>query len=205
MTFQWSPRGSGTNADLFNGPADWISPGLFGTDASRVPAADGRKVVVLDDDHRPGWADRQWLWKSFTRGHNVISLDPVDRDRWRRKQDSFGGVRRTMGQIRAYADRATLLAMTPRGDLASTGYCLANPGSEYLVYQPERGQFEVDLLAGIYTYEWFNPATGTVADTDFFTAANGTRVFTPPFGGDALLYLHVSPRVDSPARLPSGQ
>ena len=34
--------------------------------------------------------------------------------------------------------------MAPRGDLASTGYCLANPGKEYLVYIPEGGEVTVE-------------------------------------------------------------
>jgi hypothetical protein len=29
-----------------------------------------------------------------------------------------------------------LLAMTPRGELSSTGYALADPGREYLVLRP---------------------------------------------------------------------
>lgn len=187
MTFQWSPRGSGTNAALFNSPADWISLGL--PDAGHVPIADGRKVVVLDDDHRAGWADRGWIWKSFTRGNNTISLDPIDRDRWRRTKGSFRSVRSALGHIRAYADRVNLVMMTPRGDLVSTGYCLAAPGSEYLVYQPDSGRFTMDLAPGTYTYEWFSPEAGIVADADSLTTSGGKRSFTPPFAGDAVLYL----------------
>ena len=36
----------------------------------------------------------------------------------------------------AYANRMNLSSMRPRGDLASSGYCLANPGEEYLIYVP---------------------------------------------------------------------
>ncbi|MBM4083536.1 MAG: hypothetical protein FJ272_02005 [Planctomycetes bacterium] len=52
--------------------------------------------------------------------------------------------------------------MTPRNDLASTQYCLADPGKEYLVYLPEGGEVTVDLTAASRTLavEWFNPRTG---------------------------------------------
>ena len=40
-----------------------------------------------------------------------------------------------MGMTLAYANRMNLVAMRPR-EIASSGYCLANPGEEYLVYVP---------------------------------------------------------------------
>jgi len=80
--------------------------------------------------------------------------------------------------------------MTPRNDLASTQYCLADPGKEYLVYLPEGGEVTVDLTAasGTLTVEWFNPGTGTA--TDGGTAPGGAkRAFKAPFGGHAVLYV----------------
>jgi hypothetical protein len=51
-----------------------------------------------------------------------------------------------MGQTRRFAERIDLAEMSPHNDLVSTGYCLANPGSEYLVFQPgSRGYFTVNL------------------------------------------------------------
>ena len=44
--------------------------------------------------------------------------------------------RRAMGHTLAYANRMNLATMTPRDNLASSGYCLANPGEEYLIYLP---------------------------------------------------------------------
>jgi hypothetical protein len=83
--------------------------------------------------------------------------------------------------------------MTPRGDLASTEYALANPGVEYLVYQPTPDtSFSVDLVAGTYSFEWFNPGTGTIARFGTFTASSDKSSFTPPFSGEAVLYLKLS-------------
>ena len=48
--------------------------------------------------------------------------------------------------------------LDPRSDLASTGYCLANSGLEYLIYQPKPGEtFSVEMKAGKYRYEWIDP------------------------------------------------
>jgi hypothetical protein len=49
-------------------------------------------------------------------------------------------IRRAMGDSRRLAERMDLTAAAPRPDLASTGFCLANPGREYAVYLPARGE-----------------------------------------------------------------
>ena len=126
----------GKNADLFDSPADWISPNSVRKDdyCENPPAGDGRKVIVSDTDHLWGvGGDRAWVWKSFTRGLNPIFMDPVD------ETPQWESSRRAMGITLTYANRMNLSTMRPRGDLASSGYCLANPGEEYLVYVPARG------------------------------------------------------------------
>jgi hypothetical protein len=84
-----------------------------------------------------------------------------------------------------------LAAMMPRNDLASTQYCLANPGVEYLVYLPDGGDVTVDLSAAKapVAVEWFNPRTGDKRSAD---KVNGSaqRLFQAPFEADAVLYLH---------------
>jgi hypothetical protein len=95
-----------------------------------------------------------------------------------------------MGHTRIYANKMDLNAMTPQNALSATAYCLANPGSEYLVYQPGTGAFTVNLSGATteFTVEWFNPATGVTTDGGT-VAGGGTRIMTPPFSGDAVLYL----------------
>ena len=63
-----------------------------------------------------------------------------------------------------YARRLDLARATPRNELSSTGYCLAEPGVTYLVFAPEGGEFEVDLTAGdgLFSVEWRDAATGEV-------------------------------------------
>ena len=98
--------------------------------------------------------------------------------------------RKAMGDTRRYAERLNLAAMAPHNELSSTGYCLANPGAEYLIYQPKAGEtFSVELEQGSYHYGWFNPAEGQNAGGDNIEAAGGGQQFKAPFAGDAVLYL----------------
>ena len=102
-------------------------------------------------------------------------------------------IRKAMGQTLALARKVDLAAMIPQDALSSTTFCLAHPGSEYVVYQPVPGkEFTLDLVAGTYALEWFNPAAGAVASTGTLTVESGRRSFTPPFAGDAVLYLRSS-------------
>jgi len=82
-----------------------------------------------------------------------------------------------------------LIHMAPQNGLSSTGFCLANAGVEYLVYQSGSGAFTVNLEAGTYSYEWFNPSNHTIVATGFLTVTAGSKSFTPPFSSDAVLYL----------------
>ena len=194
------------NTPLFNSPADWISPGghktnpntsMYGFDP---PAPDGSKVILLDTDHienvRNINPNRQWVWKAFTRGNHIVlldwGLDPrcVSDSSCKLIADKHAEMRITMGKTRFFADRMNLVSMVPREDLSSTEYCLANPGSEYLVYQPEsEASFSVLLLAGTYNFEWFNPLSNGVFSAGSIKTSGGNELFAAPFAGDAVLYI----------------
>ncbi|MCZ6673424.1 MAG: hypothetical protein O7C75_10865, partial [Verrucomicrobia bacterium] len=189
MTFQWDDKNPGTNANLFKSPAEAVSPNADGGYKDNPPAANGSKVIISDSDHLWGvGGDRKWVWKSFTRGLNPIFMDPYSKTNTQASKWEL--TRRNMGYTLAYAQRMTLASMEPRGDLASTQYCLANPGSEYLVYLPTGGRVTVNLSAasGPFSVEWFNPRTGRVMDGRIITGG-GNRSFTAPFIGDAVLYI----------------
>lgn len=200
FTFQ---QGSspGTNATLFTSDADWISPGATDTDgydyATNPRPAAGTKVILSDTDHLWGiGGDRDWVWRSFTRGLNPIYMDCYDSVQAAcpsSYEDEREDVRLAMGYTRSYADRMGLLSMTPQGALASTAHCLANAGEEYLIYQPGSGAFDVYLagVTGAFDTEWFNPATGATTPAAQ-TTGGATRSMTPPFSGPAVLYLVAS-------------
>jgi hypothetical protein len=86
-----------------------------------------------------------------------------------------------------------LAAMTPQNELASTQYCLASQGEEFLVYLPDGGNVTVDLSAaiGVLSVEWFNPITGRTIEAEP-TIGGEQREFTTPFAGDAVLYIHMT-------------
>jgi len=170
------------------------------------PAADGRKVVVSDTDHLWGnGGDRRWVWKSFARGLNPIFMDAYVGDdvgngtptAYDPLAPQWVELRQAMGDTRRFAERIALATMVPRGELASTGYCLAGgePGRpEYLVYAPSGGRVTVDLAAaaGPLAVEWFDPSSGTT--TAAGRVIGGDRAtFSAPFAGDAVLYLQRLP------------
>jgi len=187
----WQYRG-GKNSTLFESPADWVSPNPKGGYKNNPPVADGRKVVINDTDHLWGIGGKQaWVWKSFLRGHNPIFMDPYKGVVLGKRFDpKFDPIRRSMGYALKYANRMNLVDMIPRNDLASSKYCLANPGSEYLVYLPFWRSVTVDLSAasGPLSVEWFNPTKGATIKGKK-TIGGGKRKFTAPFTGGAVLYI----------------
>ncbi|CAM3794983.1 hypothetical protein KIPE111705_25320 [Kibdelosporangium persicum] len=177
----------GDNNDLLASPADWISPN---GDVNNPPVADGGKVILSDTDHLCGLCgNSSWPWKSFTRGENPIYMDPYD------GAYGIGGsmddntqvaIRTNLGHVRAYASRMDLSTATPRGDLSSTGYCLAN-SQEYLVFSPG-GRFTVSIVAGQYEGQWFDPQTSRTTAVSEAGGGQATE-FAAPFTGAAVLYL----------------
>ena len=211
MTFQYcAGERRGTNEALFASPADWISPSPDGGYRDDPPAADGAKVIINDTDHLWGIGGNQaWVWKSVCQGMNPIFMDPCSppieaetpgdtQITWvdhltglSRLDPKWDPVRLSMGYARRFALRMDLARAVPHGELASSGYCLAQPGVEYLVYLPEGGDVTVDLSAGegSFVAEWFDPTAGATART-LTVPGGGEQALTAPFEGDAVLSLH---------------
>jgi hypothetical protein len=174
------------------------------------PVADGTRVSIVDTDHIWGHGGNPyWVWKCFMRGHNPIFMDPwwplyvnskpevtewafvgqISKDD--RDFPDWEPTRHAMGDTLRYASRVDLGAMSPRPDLASSRYCLANPGVEYLIYLPEGGSISVDVSESDASYlsEWFVPRTGQVYPGLVLTPLEGYVVTTAPVTADAVLYL----------------
>lgn len=218
-------------SELWRSGAEAISPGLisgsakFGIYRDDPPANDGRKVVIVDTDHLWGvGGSRDWVWKSFLRGLNPIYMDLYDEsmnpELFELVRTTRADVIKNMGYTLAYSKRMNLTSMVPRNDLCSTSYCLANPGSEYLIYVPSSGHrgmgrldrlglhkwvngftrligwnesVEVDLSGSSQKLrvEWFNPRIGKTVDGGLVTGG-GMKSLTAPFTGDAILYLYLT-------------
>jgi hypothetical protein len=214
-----NPGTGSTDATLYASAADWVSPGTM-----LPPSNLTTKVVVSDTDHSCYYTclkglgeagQRAWAWENFSYGNNLLFMDPY-LVQWSGRNSPSGMcsggqctipdpywnvIRDAMGEARSYAQKMNLAAMTPQTHLSSTGYCLAHPGSEYLVYKPKTSgwkssfawlsrSFTLDIIAGTYSFEWFNPSSGEVAATGFITLKSGSQSFTPPFSGDSVLWLH---------------
>jgi hypothetical protein len=211
----WSPAENRTKLD--GSPADWVSY-LFETkplagneafDVNNPFAAAGRKVSLMDSDHWwvvPLYGDakfgRDWVWKSFCRGHNPVLMEHlpprsfVARDHPLTSDDSgYAAARKAMGQTRGFAERMDLAAMTPAMELASTRYCLARPGKEYVVYLPDGGGATVDLSAakGDLDVQWFDPEREKHVAGARTILGGGVRELKAPFAGAAVLHLQGRP------------
>jgi hypothetical protein len=210
----WPPDETRRNVDA--SPAEWVSyqfearpqaaQKLF--DVNDPFLADGRKVSIQDSDH--WWVvqiygnstfGRDWVWKSFCRGHNPILMEHLPprsfvADDHPLTPDDPGYIasRTAMRHTRRYTERMNLAAMTPSTKVASKRYCLATPAKEYLVYLPEGGTVTVDLSVakGEMTVEWFNPASDKVIMAGYVTGGS-RREFAAPFAGAAVLYLNNEP------------
>jgi hypothetical protein len=192
MTVAW-PNGS--NSSLLNSSADWVS---MNGDVSNPVVATGAKVSLEDTDHLCGiCGDASWPWKSFTRGHNPLLMDGYDGSAgvgdpiYNPSDPKWAAIRRNMGYARSYAQRMDLSRAVPSGSLASSGYCLAVSGSEYLVLLPSGGSVSVNLssVSGTRAVEWFNPSTGQTTAGAAVTGG-ATRTLSAPFSGMAVLYIH---------------
>jgi hypothetical protein len=204
MTALYMDGAAGNNRLLLASAADWISPLTDARGVRNIPAATGAKVSLIDSDHwfvrelrnDPGFG-REWVWKSFCRGHNPILMEHLpplsavlDDLPFAPADPGYVASRRAMGFTRRFADRMNLAKMTPRPELASSGFCLANPGAEYLVYHPTGAKpLTVELAGGTYHYEWFDPKAGHRAASGEVKWAGGVRKFSAPFDPDSVLYL----------------
>lgn len=162
MTFQYK---GGSNRTLFESPADWISPNDEGGYRDNPPGSDGAKVVISDTDHLWGIGGNQaWVWKSFCRGLYPIFMDPYDGLVLGKPFDpQWDPIRKSMGMTRQLANRLDITTMTPQNDVASTGYCLAEAGTKYVMYLPRGNEVTVDLenVSGSFSVRWLDPSTMT--------------------------------------------
>ncbi len=208
----------GPDSTLYNSNADWVAPAARISPTSSCGSGTPQcKVNINDSDHSyfGMWNDsaqtnRTFIWENFTNGNSVLFMDPYviywtsgnrnlcsspvngvcsgPDSRWNNFRDN-------MGYMLSYANnKLDLLKMTPQGNLSSTGFCLADnvaTGAEYLVYAPNGGTFTVNLSATTRTLnvEWLNPSSGAITTGGTIAGGSANQSFTPPFSGDAVLYL----------------
>jgi hypothetical protein len=144
-------------------------------------------------------ADALWAWKSFVRGHHPILMDygliggpdPADPAAGAPMSfQAFEPARWAMGDTVRLAERLNLVEMEPRGELSSTGYVLANEGTEYVILQPAESAdpFEVTVQPGTYEAEWFSVRGRETSPGERVTIeASDAARFSAPFDGGPLV------------------
>ena len=198
--------GEQVNEELFRTNADWISPsnGRLFEYRYNPPAADGSKVILNDTDHLWGHGcEVDWIWKSFTRGMNVLFMDPwepfpEDTQWWKignitknqRYYYAWDPMRRNLGYTREISLSYDMNRCVPHNELCTSTFCLADPGNQYVCYFPAGGAEGIDLSGtkGMFQIEWLNPMTGVLFKGE--PVEGGTRAeLSAPFEGPSVLLL----------------
>ena len=190
---------------LLSSHADFVQIGFSQSNTgvcTILPDYGGQKVSMPDSDHiLPYNCPYTWVWQMLMRGGNPTLLEGnaffPDHTEPDNPSDTVGAAmtyeaRIRMGDTKTYANKLTLGQAVPHPELTSTGYALAWPGQEYLVYQPAAGSFTVTLPAGTYAVEWFDPTARTALNATPRTVASaGAQTFTTPItpANDAVLFL----------------
>ncbi len=218
------------DATLYNSNADWVAPAArISPENSCGTGNPACKVNINDSDHsywemwnQTAQQNRNYAWENFMTGNQVLFMDPyvVYYPRQNRNlcvapngaicrgpDTRWEDFRKNLGYILRYSRRVNLANVAPHSSLCSTGYCLAQAppvGAEYLVYAPSGGSFTMNLsaMSGSRTLavEWFNPSTGATIAGKPIPSGSTSQSFTPPFSGDAVLYL-----VDTEGHAASGK
>ena len=178
-------------ADCFAVAGSWQSGRYRKKDP---PANEYGKPGLIDMDHvSPGSSDVGYVWSAFTRGYHFNLYDKP----WE-SPDAEGpeweSVRLNVGKTVEYAGKLDLAHVSPRGDLASTGFCLSKPGEQYIVYQPGGEAFSVCGLRRdmVYQYELYSTAKHEVVATGERKVSGSTESFGPT-GQAVVLYITCAP------------
>jgi hypothetical protein len=172
----------------------FVSPRNADEYRSSPPETHGRKIIFADSDHiNPFGRDEIWVWKSFLRGYHPQALEAygsLEEDLPRIDYARDRRVRESLGLCLDYAHRIDLATLIPRSDLSSAGYCLANPGFEYLalVLSEESVTLTLQDDEGEYLLEWLNIETGDRAKAETVKAKKRITL-SPPGQSSAIAWL----------------
>ena len=177
-------------ADCFAAAGSWQSSRFKKKDP---PANSSGKPGVVDTDHgAAGTTDVGYVWSALTRGYHFNLYDKpfentdAEGPEWR-------CIRRNVGKAVEFAGKMDLAHVHPRGDLASTGFCLAKPGYQYIVYQPDDDMITVSgLRAGkSYHYDLYDTEKAKVVAKGRIRASGPSESFESA-GKGAVLYISSS-------------
>jgi hypothetical protein len=180
-----------------------------------IPDETLRKPIILDNDHLgnhflrfTALHQRNWTWKSFTRGNHPIHMDCYDvlwDNEAPKKDHPIPGVathphydpqRKSLGDVQRFARKMDLAQIKPVSDplVCSTTFCLMSEGTEYLAYQPAVvGDIVLNLPSGKYRVEMFDVVSGKSVLSDI-NWGGGNKTFEKPnhISEDWVLYIRSS-------------
>jgi hypothetical protein len=152
------------------------------------PPNEAGQPGFVDMDHvAAGSNDVGYVWTAFTRGYHFNLYDKPFED-----PDAEGAdwqrVRRNVGQTVAYARRMSLAEAAPHGELTCTGFCLAHPGEQYIVYQPAERAFEVRGLkkGKQYHVEWYDTENARIVGKRDWLCTEPVHSLVPEKGARVL-------------------
>jgi hypothetical protein len=94
--------------------------------------------------------------------------------------------------LRTFFEQLPFQELEPRNQLVTRGYCLAKPGSTYVVYLPDGGDCELNLWgggSGPYQITWYDPRTGQTREGGRLESRGRRKLGPPPFAGDVVAHL----------------
>jgi len=174
-------------ADCFAVAGSWNG----GRYQRKDPTSNGYgKPGIVDMDHvSPGSSEVEFVWTAFTRGYHFNLYDKPFEDPGAEGPE-WDRVRRNVGKTVEYAGKLDLVNAVPDGGLASTGFCLANPGSQYVIYQPDSGPITVSGLnvGQCYSFELYDTGSNKMLGGGRLRAARTQESFSQAIKG-SVLYL----------------
>lgn len=94
--------------------------------------------------------------------------------------------------LRTFFEALPFQDLEPKPQLATRGYCLAQPGAVYVIYLPAGGETEINLFgapAGRFQLAWFDPRTGTTTDGGRVESRGRRKLGPAPIAGDVVAVL----------------
>ena len=94
-------------------------------------------------------------------------------------------------RLREFFGKTSFWLLQPSDNLVSRGYCLADPGKEYVVVQMQPGEFELKIegAKSALEAEWYEPLTGRRSTAG--KLGNGQHKLSAPSSWKGMAALHV--------------
>ena len=94
--------------------------------------------------------------------------------------------------LRTFFEGLPFQELEPKLQIATQGYCLAQPGAIYVIYLPAGGVTEVNLFGappGKFQLAWFDPRTGATVDGGTVESRGRRKLGPAPIAGDIVAVL----------------